>query len=102
MIPTDDIIKIHQAEVRVGLSQRDVKIPDDWSIDIEVQPYVFFDIRYGVKRDVAQRPTGLYFQVYSARYPETWYAWYDRALNEIAFHIKANRILEEGCDCPKA
>ena len=72
-----------------------MKLPDDWTIDIKVKPWMGCDISYGIKRqELTQEPIGLWFEVYSARYPNTWYDWFEVSVNEIAFHIRANEILK--------
>lgn len=83
-IPSEADIERHRAEIREGLLKHDIKIPSDWILDIDVKPYLGFDIKYGFKRDTDGNPNGLWFLVYSARYPATWYRWLDSALSEIA------------------
>lgn len=83
-LPSDSDLERHREEVRNGLRERGVDIPKGWDIDIEVKPYLGFDIQYGFKRDSDGKPNGLWFLVYSARYPSTWYGWLNCALGEIA------------------
>lgn len=87
---------MHKVEVREGLVKRDVKLPDDWIIDIDVKPYLGHDISYGLKHDEKTKEgNGIWFSVYSARYPNTWYGWLEVSLDELAKHIKEKGILIE-------
>jgi len=86
-IPSDETIEKHRQEVREGLLKRGIAYPEDWAIEIEVRPYLGYDIRYGCGTIEDPNAKSLRFSVYSARYPSTWYTWIERALDEIAEHL---------------
>ena len=75
MIPDKREIEDMQAEMRelIGL-------PDDWSVKIEVLPYLFYDMRYEIKK--AEKTIDI--NIYSATFPDSYLQWRKNVAIEIA------------------
>ena len=62
---------------------------------IEVTPYLGYDVKYSVKRNEETKElNGLWFFVYFAKYPSTWYVWLKESLEQIATHILDKDMLK--------
>jgi hypothetical protein len=75
MIPDKKEIEDMQTEMRelIGL-------PDDWDVKIEVQPYLFYDMRYEIKKTEKT----IDIKIYSATFPESYLQWRKNVAIEIA------------------
>jgi len=83
-IPDAETIEIHKQEVIDGLKKLGISLPEGWEIEIEVRPYLGYDIKYGTKLPDKKI---LWFSVYSAGYPTSWDHWIKDSLAEIAAHF---------------
>lgn len=82
-IPSLETIEKHKREVIDGLKKRGINL-DGWTVEIEVGPWRSYDIHHEV--DTNEKVIKL--DVYSARYPATWYGWIEGLLTEIAEVLK--------------
>jgi len=78
-IPTPTENEMLCDEVRRYLEMGSITLPPDWSVEVEVRPYLGFDIRWEIQ---AEKKT-IYFLVYSARYPQTWVNWIKDCIIEL-------------------
>jgi hypothetical protein len=75
MIPDKREIEDMQAEMRelIGL-------PDDWGVKIEVLSYLFYDMKYEIKK--AEKTIDI--NIYSATFPDSYLQWHKNVAIEIA------------------
>jgi len=83
-IPNAEAIEKRKQEVIDGLKGLGITFPEDWEIEIDVSPYLGYDIKYGTKLPDEKI---LWFSVYSAGYPTSWDYWIKNSLAEIAAHF---------------
>jgi hypothetical protein len=75
VLPNKKEIEDMQSEMRelIGL-------PDSWDVDIKVEPYLFYDMRYEIKK--AEKTIAI--RIYSATFPDSYLQWRKNVAIEIA------------------
>jgi hypothetical protein len=75
VLPSKKEIEDMQTEMRelIGL-------PDNWDVDIKVEPYLFYDMKYEIKH----KQSTIEIMVYSGTFPESYRMWYKNVAIEIA------------------